>query len=444
MSKSSEKARSRIYWRNQGGERRAYADFRDFADVGGRREALIARGAKTATVDPILAEALVVARLGDLQECRRNKTLLGLARKATLAEFSAYHLVQKQRSGRFTTQWLESVQNHLEAAIQYFCNSGRSLPRHDVSGEAVLDGISDRDLATISVADVQRYTSWLAQRRLPRGGTLSPSSQRKYLNSLSNLYRRAISEGCVPAGHNPVIAMMDKPRDEPSRRESAWLEVHHAAILLESCRRTERDRPAAAMDPAMLHAIVATMLLTGGRPAEVLGLQVEDISFARKTVTFRPNRWRRLKTATSHRTVPLWPQLEEILRPWVHGRDIPLASGLLFPSGRGGGLVRDIRKALDDAAAAVGWRRGEVRPYAFRHTYCAARLQTLDRGHPVSPWTVAREMGHGGRALVDRIYGHLGEVRHRSEAVEYRTEQHVDVVAADPDRRDVQRVGGVG
>jgi len=58
----------------------------------------------------------------------------------------------------------------------------------------------------------------------------------------------------------------------------------------------------------------------------------------------------------------------------------------------------------------------------FRHTYCAARLQTLDQGAPVSPWTVGRELGHGGHSLVNRVYGHLGEVRHRSEQVEYRIE----------------------
>jgi hypothetical protein len=42
----------------------------------------------------------------------------------------------------------------------------------------------------------------------------------------------------------------------------------------------------------------------------------------------------------------------------------------------------------------------------------------------VSTYTVAREMGHGGEAMVRRVYGHLGQVRQRSEAVEYRVEQH--------------------
>ena len=65
----------------------------------------------------------------------------------------------------------------------------------------------------------------------------------------------------------------------------------------------------------------------------------------------------------------------------------------------------------------------------FRHTYCATRLQTLDRGALVSPWVVSREMGHGGRSLVDRVCGHLGDVRHRSETVEFRVEQHREQLA---------------
>ena len=48
----------------------------------------------------------------------------------------------------------------------------------------------------------------------------------------------------------------------------------------------------------------------------------------------------------------------------------------------------------------------------------------MDRGAPVSVFTVAREMGHGGEAMVRRVYRHLGQVRH-AEAVEYRPERHV-------------------
>ena len=49
---------------------------------------------------------------------------------------------------------------------------------------------------------------------------------------------------------------------------------------------------------------------------------------------------------------------------------------------------------------------------------------TLDQGAPVSVYTAAKEMGHGGESMVRRVYGHLGQVRHRADAVEYRIEQY--------------------
>src|SRR5918995_779170 len=156
--------------------------------------------------------------------------------------------------------------------------------------------------------------------------TMSGGSVRHALNALSNLYRRAQSEGKVPPGFNPVGAMLEKPAGV--RREARWLEVPDAALLLESARTLPPDpwhKDALAAETA--YAILATFLLTGARSAEVLGLEVDDISFERQTVTIRPNDWRRLKTLTSARVIPLWPQLAEILRPYAgHG------SNLLFPS----------------------------------------------------------------------------------------------------------------
>jgi integrase len=178
------------------------------------------------------------------------------------------------------------------------------------------------------------------------------------------------------------------------------------------------------------HELLATFLLTGARADEVYGLEVQDVSFDRRTVTFRPNQWRRLKTATSRRVVPLWPQLEEILRPYVFGADGP-PGRLLFPSQRTAARqgrespVRDCRKYLDAIAKRAGWQSGEIRTKMFRHTYCAARLQTLGGGAPVSPFTVSRELGHGSLSMVQKVYAHLGDVRQRGEAVEYRVSEHL-------------------
>ena len=77
-------------------------------------------------------------------------------------------------------------------------------------------------------------------------------------------------------------------------------------------------------------------------------------------------------------------------------------------------MIVDLRKTLDTIAGRVGWKAGEVRLHALRHSYCAARIQTLDNGHPVAEFTVMKELGHSSPRLVREIYGHLGNVRHRS------------------------------
>lgn len=92
-----------------------------------------------------------------------------------------------------------------------------------------------------------------------------------------------------------------------------------------------------------------------------------------------------------------------------------------------GKMLTEFRKTLDAVAVTADWKPGEIRTGLFRKTYCAARLQTLDNGAPASEFTVTREMGHSSPALMRRIYGQLGTVRHRSEVVEYRVRQHMEV-----------------
>lgn len=428
---------SRIYWRKQGGLPRAYGDFRDYADVGGGQEALRPKGAKLATDAPDIAEQLAAERVRELEQRRRNKSLLGIERPATLAAFAREHLRAMAKGENVTDAWLEQAQRHLDAAVEFFKPA--------------------RELGTISVREVRAYSDWLGSRSNGRGirctgcgstgnvaglratcecgrewsvPALSGGTRRQYLNSLSKLYRRAAGEGVVLPGYNPVSALMEKPKAD--EHEARWMEVHDAALLLEAARTHAPAHDDETAIPAkMLHAILATLLLTGGRWSEVRGLAVEDVSFDRRRMTFRPHPWRRLKTRVSHRSVPLWPQLEEVLREYLWSGDTPRVDGLLFPSLRNsndGGMIQDIRKTLDALAARCGWQAGEIRTKMFRHTYCAARLQTTDRGAPVALYTVAKEMGHGGDRMVRRVYAHLGEHRHRAEVVEYRAEQHTDAL----------------
>jgi hypothetical protein len=191
--------------------------------------------------------------------------------------------------------------------------------------------------------------------------------------------------------------------------------------------RGEQAPTAPADDAAHAYVLVALFLLTGCRFREVAGLELDDVSFDGKTITVRPDQWRGRKTRNSNRVLPLWPRLETILRAWVFGPRLERGGSLLVPSWSARGEERrllDIHRLLDRVAKRAGLPAGALRSKAFRHTYCAARLQTLDRGAPISTYTVARELGHGSDEMVKRIYAHLGDVRHRAEVVEYRVAQH--------------------
>jgi hypothetical protein len=55
-------------------------------------------------------------------------------------------------------------------------------------------------------------------------------------------------------------------------------------------------------------------------------------------------------------------------------------------------------------------------------------LQTLDAGKPVAVYTVSRELGHSSTGMVEGVYSHLGDVRHRADVVEYRLEPFADIL----------------
>ncbi|MEX0912248.1 MAG: tyrosine-type recombinase/integrase, partial [Gemmatimonadota bacterium] len=291
----------------------------------------------------------------------------------------------------------------------------------------------DVDLAAIAPDDLGPYVDHLRNMDNGRGGTLSDTSVRKYLNSLSNMFKRAVSERYVKS--NPVGDMYRKPTE--NRVEAEYLEPHEAALLLEAARtyqpegeeRQDHGGAISAKPNPYMHAILAAFLLTGGRKSEVLGLEVDDVSFKLGKVYIRSNRWRRLKTKGSKRSIPLWPQLREVLEAYMleRERDGGLGS-LLFPSNRGGeeSMIRDLRKSLDRIGKRAGFPAGHIRMHMLRHTYTAARIQTLDRGAPLALYTVARELGHSSTNMIEDRYGHLHDraVLGGSEVVEYRVEHH--------------------
>jgi integrase len=333
--------------------------------------------------------------------------------------YVAHHLDQKgkevHRKTRLpiTAQWLKAIRQHLDRAVAFFG--------------------ADRALRSITRGDLLKWFDWLYQggngsfRRLGGGAAL------QHLHSLQDLLGRACRDGVLPV--NPVTLLAKQERPTEQTTEAKWLEVPEAALLLEAAKQYKPKRGDLAVP--FMYPLLATLLLTGGRKSEVLGLEIDDISFNLDKVFFRPNKWRpRLKTAGSNRDVPLWPQLRAILQDYVPRRmrmgGLKLgheAGHLLFPAFDANGqevrLKEVPRKALNSIAVLSGWKKGDISPKICRDTYGMARGQTLVNGAPCSPFTVRDELGHSDLAMIETRYcKHRGKWPHRSKYVEYRTEQN--------------------
>ncbi len=414
MAKRRKQSHARLWPRTRSdGVTRYWADFREYAAQGGKREPLCKPGDSRATADSVLAQTLFAKRLAELAEAKDNETIIPVKKKPALCDVIKEHLDAKEREGSVSSDWVKCAGVFLGRASAFF-----GAPRR---------------LGSIEVQDVVDWIQWLRQVETPGGGHLSDGTIRHHLNAFSNLFRRAQRRKYVPLGYNPVALLERGERPPIPKTSTPFLEVPAAALLLEAAR----TYPRTSREPEMVLAlpVLATLLLTGGRKSEVLGLELDDLSFDRKLVTFRPNRWRgkdgrgrdRLKTTGSERAVPLWPQLKKILRPHVWTR-LQEGGRLLFPSPymKPEAPMGDLRDLLDRVALFAGFPKGRVRARMLRVTYATARLQTLDRGAPVARWTVEKELGHGSGRMLESVYGRLGEVRHRAKVVEYRFDQHFE------------------
>lgn len=368
----------------------------DFRSLGGRQTALIAPGQKRATTDERIARALGNDLERELLLGQLTGIVTGRVKRASFGDYAYEHLDTKSKLGKkLSGSHLNDLAKRLEVAAEFFG------PR--------------TSLDQIDAEDVRRYYLHLTERDNGRGDKLSPASQRAYLSALGGMMEQATKEGYLDA--NPVRNLTVTPVVD--RPEAQFYEPAEVWELLEAARSYDAGRPG-----SFLYPIMATFAYTGGRQAEVLGLEIEDVDFdsvvakgVKGAIYFRPNTWRGLKNRGSKRTVPMWPDLRKILRRFIGKR----TTGLLFPSDRGS-MRRDLRKAMDRIGQLAGFQQGRVRTKPFRHTYGSMRIQTVDSGEPVAIYTVSRELGHRDTKMVEQTYGHLLNQRHRRSVVSYRPE----------------------
>jgi len=328
----------------------------------------------------------------------------------------------KAENTSVTERTLEEDERHLNEACDFF-EVEASVP-----------------IAAIRPHDVERWVDQLRHSVRPhdRSVGVSGNTLRNRLHSLSSFFRWAVYREFTVM--NPVGALIGLAKPGAEMQEAKFLQPDSVALLLEAARIIPGVHE-------FQHALVATFALTGGRRTEVCGLEVQDVDFDRKTLTFRPNEWRRLKTHKSLRVIPLWPQLSVVLKKWINKN--PSAT-LLFPLNNGGEerMLTDLRPVWRQLGAAIEWKAKHpldpprLSAKALRNAYAAQRLQTLDRGEPIAVYTVARELGHASTEMLERIYAHVGVERRRSKVVEFRIAHYKSITEQVKELRARQRAAG--
>lgn len=378
------KKQSRLYYREGRGW---YADNRDYADVGGRREAMTPKGGRFATKGQDEAMQLLATRLQELEAARAAKAE-GLAGDPRLSDYARRHLEIKKKVSKAST-----------------------VRRIEIALRRLVGFYGDPRLSEIEPHDVTNFIVWRLAQPGTRGKRVQPATVRKELGALANLYDRAVRE--QQATKNPVLSVPREDWPRAEYREPTYLEPGEVARIFELARRTVQSREGRCFP--FTEEMLAAFALTGGRKAEVFGLERRDVDLEHRIVHIRPNRWRGLKAPRHTRWMPLWPQLEAYLRPLLEQEGSPYE--LLFPGRKG--LIRNLDYTLPKLAERAGVRK-RVTLHTFRHTYAATRIQTLDHGQPVHLFTVARELGHTNVQLLEKLYGHLIHTRYRSAVVAYR------------------------
>ncbi len=396
----SKRKQTRLYWRDGRGW---YADLRSFADVGGKREAMKPEGSRGATDDEDMANRIYLDRKDELMELRENGGEPPEAvRELTLDSYRLRFLDSKALTRRIRT-----VERYDTALRKFVVEWGEDMPLFAITPEMCEEYMTRR----LRVAAVQTVLH--------------------EMHALSGLFVMAVKRRRLD--FNPV-SVLDLPIVE--REEAEFLESGEAARLIEAAQRLDANPHSRACP--FVGPIIATGLLSGGRFGAVASLEVRDIDFDRGLIRYRPNGWYRLKgkRRAAERTVQLWPDLRDILAKYVerYNRRDELSTNtrrttryegtseprrtLLFPS-EDGGMLRDLRGSIEKAVQAAGIEK-RVTFHTLRHTYGATRMQTLDNGAPVSPFTVMKELGHSSLKMIEEVYGHLQDQRHRSDVVEYR------------------------
>jgi integrase len=167
----------------------------------------------------------------------------------------------------------------------------------------------------------------------------------------------------------------------------------------------------AAEAPPRYEALVWTLAVSGLRIGEACALRVKNVGsgirITENSVEVRGTKMLGApKTVGSERLVPIPPSLQRMLE--VHISEYSASfdgQAFVFQTSTGAQIGQNVwRKRVFQPAARRAGIDPAPRVHDLRHTAAALMLK-----HGMTPFEVARVLGHSSVAMVERIYGHLYE-----------------------------------
>ena len=382
---------------------RYWGNFERFAAVGGTREPLVPAGEEFATKDLEIAQTLFQARWAAYERAM-DRHRAGLPAKVadqrgpTLADYAVTFLTalaaERQTDGRpeHTARDLDRRKRGIMA-----CLETPTLQRV-------------RYLSRLEPRDVDAMLGELGARCKVDGTPLSAATVRSYALEFSAMLTFAVSERVLTGNPVPNSRYLPRLSKRTALEDDAYLTRAELKALL------EHVLPSPQVPYAI--ALVMTLVYTGMRREEALGLLVRDVDFDAKEIRVAPNTFRDGKSENAERQIPLWPKLAAVLKPYIGTRR---GHEPLFPS-----VIRKLKDDVDAPVQAIlgtlraAARRAGIRKsmdhHILRHSYVSARLHMYQRSVTgakvkVDAQLIVSEIGHSDEALIRRVYGHVTRER---------------------------------
>jgi integrase/recombinase XerC len=266
-------------------------------------------------------------------------------------------------------EWLARFGAHLGAERRLSPHTVAAYQRDIAAFAAWCEAQGISDWATLEMRQLRDF----AARSHAQG--LGPRSIQRRLSALRSLFRFLEREGL--ANHNPVA---DVRAPKAPKRLPQTIDVDQMSRLLTppvpgevlpaAARRPRGGTPATA-DATRELAIMELFYSSGLRLAELVGLDLGDLSLADRTV-------RVLGKGNKTRIVPVGAKAVLALKRWMSARSALAAAGeravFLGRNGRRLG-ARQVQRLVAQHARARGLPQ-HVHPHLFRHSFATHLLES--------------------------------------------------------------------